>query len=299
MNNLKQMGLATVQFHDANRQLPPALGVYGGARGTAHFFILPYMEQENVYAQAAGDSYNARAQPVKTFGCPSDPSAPPTGTTGSASYNGISVNILYQGLATTSYAINYRVVLTGGKTMLTGMPDGTSNTILFGERYQVTNYLVSTSGANGTQSVSGWAAYWVTEGGTGIGDAGVPTEFSFDWSSPIFGGPYVQGTTVNGAQPYRADNQGCPAVAEDAVTFNGVQIVPGTGESYQVMPTVTFQVAPSSTTSYECLLQTPHHAGMPVALGDGSVRLVSASITQVTWAMACAPADGHPLASDW
>jgi hypothetical protein len=36
-----------------------------------------------------------------------------------------------------------------------------------------------------------------------------------------------------------------------------------------------------------------------VGLGDGSVRLVSGSISQSTWGRAVDPQDGLPLGNDW
>jgi hypothetical protein len=42
-----------------------------------------------------------------------------------------------------------------------------------------------------------------------------------------------------------------------------------------------------------------YHASMNVALMDGSVRKVSASISQQTWTNALNPADGQVLGSDW
>ncbi|WP_143392856.1 H-X9-DG-CTERM domain-containing protein [Fimbriiglobus ruber] len=45
--------------------------------------------------------------------------------------------------------------------------------------------------------------------------------------------------------------------------------------------------------------QTLHTGVMNVALGDGSVRTVSASISQTTWSYACDPQDGNVLGSDW
>jgi prepilin-type N-terminal cleavage/methylation domain-containing protein len=44
---------------------------------------------------------------------------------------------------------------------------------------------------------------------------------------------------------------------------------------------------------------TAHPGSMVVGLADGSVRLVSGSISQTTWYLACNPADGNPLGRDW
>jgi len=42
-----------------------------------------------------------------------------------------------------------------------------------------------------------------------------------------------------------------------------------------------------------------YHATMNLALMDGSVRKISASLSQVTWSNALNPADGQALGSDW
>jgi len=46
-------------------------------------------------------------------------------------------------------------------------------------------------------------------------------------------------------------------------------------------------------------LQSFHTNAVIVTLGDGSVRVVNASISQGTWYSAMSPADGIPLGSDW
>src|SRR5207253_10793740 len=60
-NQLKQIALACHNFHDANRVLPPSQGLWpatanlvtgalppGAQIGTAHYFLLPYVEQANL-----------------------------------------------------------------------------------------------------------------------------------------------------------------------------------------------------------------------------------------------------------
>ncbi|HXG10150.1 MAG TPA: DUF1559 domain-containing protein [Gemmataceae bacterium] len=44
---------------------------------------------------------------------------------------------------------------------------------------------------------------------------------------------------------------------------------------------------------------SPHSGLIMVALADGSVRTVNASITGVTWAYAMSPVDRQPLGPDW
>jgi prepilin-type processing-associated H-X9-DG protein len=44
---------------------------------------------------------------------------------------------------------------------------------------------------------------------------------------------------------------------------------------------------------------SPHTGGINACLGDGSVRFVTQSLSQATWAQAVNPQDGVPLNSDW
>jgi prepilin-type N-terminal cleavage/methylation domain-containing protein/prepilin-type processing-associated H-X9-DG protein len=83
-NNLKQLGLAAHSYHYAYNCFPPN-ELYSFDAGGANWgwlpFILPYIEQGNLYKQAnipvntIAQSAAAIATPVKTFLCPSDPNA--------------------------------------------------------------------------------------------------------------------------------------------------------------------------------------------------------------------------------
>src|SRR5262249_49652676 len=48
-NNLKQIGLACLAYESAHRILPPGRNATTG--GSLHVYILPYMEQENLYQE--------------------------------------------------------------------------------------------------------------------------------------------------------------------------------------------------------------------------------------------------------
>src|SRR6187200_595115 len=57
MNNLKQLGLAALSYHDVYQHLPPGIGYYptaNGAFGTYFFYLLPYIEQRNLYDRSLG-----------------------------------------------------------------------------------------------------------------------------------------------------------------------------------------------------------------------------------------------------
>src|SRR5262245_36703017 len=74
-NNLKQLGLACHNYHDVNGSFPPSRAADNF--GTWAVFLLPYNEQDNMFRLWNGGTlryYAAPAearQPVKTFFCPS------------------------------------------------------------------------------------------------------------------------------------------------------------------------------------------------------------------------------------
>jgi prepilin-type N-terminal cleavage/methylation domain-containing protein len=61
-----------------------------------------------------------------------------------------------------------------------------------------------------------------------------------------------------------------------------------------------FQVRPDPLGNCDSIrAQSPHAGGIPVSLGDGSVRFVSGGVSALTWAQVCDPRDGSVSGSDW
>src|SRR5260370_998572 len=52
MNNLKQLALAVHSAHDTYASFPPAIGDFQNKTGSLHFFLLPFVEQADLYEQA-------------------------------------------------------------------------------------------------------------------------------------------------------------------------------------------------------------------------------------------------------
>jgi prepilin-type N-terminal cleavage/methylation domain-containing protein/prepilin-type processing-associated H-X9-DG protein len=143
-NNLKQIGIAVHHINDTyNSQLPPITGAFPANSpnsGTLFYYLLPYIEQGPLYnssVNAAGvysasnpvpGGIRAYGTVVKTYLCPSDPSGPP----GNVHNSGLNAQ------ATSNYAANPLAFVTGAG-IPRSFPDGTSNTILIAERYQVCN----------------------------------------------------------------------------------------------------------------------------------------------------------------
>jgi prepilin-type N-terminal cleavage/methylation domain-containing protein/prepilin-type processing-associated H-X9-DG protein len=82
-NNLKQMGLALHNYNDTNNSFPPGFTAIAGPGGDTApgwgwaFYILPYMEQDNLFKSVPNLNQSLRdspvlAQKVKAYMCPSD-----------------------------------------------------------------------------------------------------------------------------------------------------------------------------------------------------------------------------------
>jgi prepilin-type N-terminal cleavage/methylation domain-containing protein len=65
-------------------------------------------------------------------------------------------------------------------------------------------------------------------------------------------------------------------------------------------PCTLFQPRPASVSACNPYLANSfHYEGLPVALGDATVRVLYNNMSAATWAAACDPRDGNVLGSDW
>jgi prepilin-type N-terminal cleavage/methylation domain-containing protein len=274
-NNVKQIMLANHSFHDTNGILPPLSAVLvnpplpnaGTQPVSGYFWILPYIEQGNVYqlGLAQGGAWpgpqpnntqadrtaglGASAKKIKTYLSPRDPSNPPDTWTES---NGGT-------WAHCSYGMNHAVYgtpndpvagvttidkITKGNARFTllSITDGTSNTVGIAEQYAVCG-----PGTNAPDKLNhkSWA-------------------YNLTWT--YIQGPYFDtrimtnlntGTLVITATMTAAPPQSQPTVANCNPYL--VQAIDGV-----------------------CL----------VGMLDGSVRGVSPSVDQVVWCRALWPNDG-------
>ena len=132
-NNLKQIGLAMHGYHDSYNGFPPAFSKNppqlqnNWAWGT---WILPFVEQTNLYnglnptgvAPPTTPTANTLAG-VPVYACPSDPSPPTNDFRGSGT-----------GFAKSNYVVSEQICDGGSAVPILAITDGTSNTILVGER---------------------------------------------------------------------------------------------------------------------------------------------------------------------
>jgi prepilin-type N-terminal cleavage/methylation domain-containing protein len=283
-NNLKQIGLAAHNYHDAKKHLPPAIGYYptapNGVFGPYFFHLLPYVEQDPLYKSALGmvpfppppdgpgptavyypGNNKVYGQSVPIFLCPSDPSVGPDGgvtvagvSFGASCYAFNALVVAQNDITTIPFKTNPQ-----GKTRIPAdIPDGTSNTILQAEKYaRCTNTTMPPQ---------------FRDGGSAWGYGGAA---AFPWLSPpmapvkLFGAGFCIPAFAN---------QGAPNA---------------------IGPKSIFQVQPREGNCDPTRAATAHAGGIQVGLVDGSVRTLAPGLSGATWAAAVTRAGGEVLGSDW
>jgi prepilin-type N-terminal cleavage/methylation domain-containing protein len=274
-NNFKQIILAVHNYAGTYSGYLPPVNFYqvvnqnngNAALGSAHYAILPYLEQANLYSQyvqdlppvpppaspTSGPGYlGAVNVPLKNFSCPSDPTQT----------NGLAVGGSKDGLwGLSCYSYNLVLFGYGGAVTALGhssgyrignIPDGSSNTIGLGEQtggYPASFNSSNTYDASEAYNTWAWPALPLTSGGT-------------------YG-------------PYSPDPSYLPGGANYGANYP--------------MPQCGINPMQSDPTRF----QSCHVGLINVAVMDGSVRPVTATVGQTTWNYALDPADGQVLDSTW
>lgn len=141
-NNLKQIGLALHNYHENHRCFP--IGNVPGTFFTFQSMILPQLDQTPLYDRInfnfAGNCFDWKATlppnndpgavPVAVFGCPSDPNA----GTKTFTASGVHVPTDYLGVSGTTPVDFDGALFSGSRTSFRDFTDGTSTTLLAGER---------------------------------------------------------------------------------------------------------------------------------------------------------------------
>ncbi len=305
-NNLKQFGLAAHNYESTNGTLPPTQHttvINGNTRSsgaTLQALLLPYFEQANKYNQfdmnynvnsdaaidssipaKAGANSAARAGDVPVFLCPSDPASETYFGAGRQNYFGSlgayanyrGGNASLQGIFSIPYPSN-------GQTMkgiaITGVTDGTSNTVMFAE------VLRSGIPYNAASGVRDHATIIINSGNTGYNETDGTTismcATGANWSSSI---------KYTGQQYYR--NLPSNFVFTHTLPVNWNKKTP-TGQRYSCGNT--------SFTSMHIAAASFHSGGANACLADGSVRFVRESITLPTWRAMGSRSGGETFSND-
>ena len=294
-NNLKQIGLALHNFHDANGKLP--LGNRGSSPAGGYgynwrLYILPYTEQDNLFTKfdTKQSSWSNAMAPsnsvtIPIYRCPSSPlpefavAMNPAGTTFSnvqrVTYVGIS-GATSDAFAGSTYVESRQVdgagttgCCTGGRTSaggvlvpnfavgLTAVTDGTSNTMAVSEQ---SDFLTQTDGAKVDWN-TGWHGWLI-----GTSQTGVPGGTGFSNSDNRIFGLVTVRYQIN-------QKNGWP--------------VGGDCGARGVCPNFGCNVP----------LNAPHSGGVNVVFCDGSVRFLSDSTPLLTLAAMATRDDGLVIAN--
>jgi len=303
-NNLKQIGLGIHNMNTTYGHLAPSgTGCYPStcppnvndssqwgaaitpARfGTFHYFLLPFIEQDNVYkgteinanGTQRGNSYRFSAV-IKIYQAPNDPTMPGDGLT-------------WGSRGATSYFPNWHVFRGGwdedwqsaGKARIPAtIPDGTSNTIGFFERYSVCGNpaLEPAGGHNGLVYVE---HIWGEDGQNG---------------GPV--GQYHQGSAQGMYCPAYWVFIGPNSAINQNNTYGGFSNHLSPPLGYPALFATPPQSSPPPALCDPTRLQALSAGIMQVLLLDGSVRGVSSGISPLTMGYAIQPDDGQVLGSDW
>jgi len=198
INNLKQIGLSTHNFHDS-RNFMPLNGDNSGAPNAggpgswcAAYWILPYMEQQGMYNTL---TYNTG---IKTLMCPGRSHTPFTTSGGNGNGYG-NTNGPH-----TDYALNWNSFTnnsngqnsTGGgnqrtvtitMSVITSL-NGTSNTLLYGEKAMDPNNYNNTGSNNWDEVIYSGGYGGTGRGGTVIVKDSPGNNFGNNWGAPFAGG---------------------------------------------------------------------------------------------------------------
>jgi len=300
-NNLKQIGIAVHSCHDAYGKCPTIGGVFPSSAngtdwgapyvpshfGTIMYHLLPFIEQDNAYkdrimgftASTGGSAHQANSwwsdQLVKTYQSPADPSLPADGRTWATGGHGL-------GRGATSYAANWHVFgggwgedwQIGGKARIPGsFPDGTSNTMVFFERYSVCGD-ASTAWTEDSCGVVKYAERVFNEDGQHAGPVSqnyCNSNNCFPWVECAWWASYH--VNCGGTTAYTDPNN--PPVS---ATLKYPVYYPF---SFITLPQI---VPPKGPACNPTRLQAFSTGGINVLLGDGHVKTVAGTVDQLTWA---------------
>jgi prepilin-type N-terminal cleavage/methylation domain-containing protein/prepilin-type processing-associated H-X9-DG protein len=303
-NNLKQIGLAAHAYHDAAGRFPPAVQMpyaqeendplTGGSANPFGpnwaIYLLPYIEQQALFAQANPASYpgtlnladltsynlswrQVRGTTIKTFLCPSDrgndtPFTDPNGAPAEANWARGNY-ACSSGSADTDHHINGNPGtnnppfpgLSKGPVMsinfgcrIADITDGTSNTFLFHE---------VRIGINSADRRGTWAL-----GMPGASSVCAGRDFN---------------PTPNDMLDQSDEIEGCPGF-----WYSGIGTRDGMG---CVNDPTSFGMGAQA--------RSRHPGGVNACYADGHVQFVSDSISQMTWVLLQSTNDGKVLGSDF
>jgi prepilin-type N-terminal cleavage/methylation domain-containing protein len=288
-----------------------------------------YATGNDVYNVAAGSNLPLHSQELKVLECPSDATIT-NGYPSDQNRTSLTTPATFA-WAATSYSANYQVfgIVNNFNSPSFGnacapafnvgnIPDGTSNTIFFGEQFAAC-FATLTGGiftAGNTWAASGIGNYLGTQyepiPRVFINGTGFPPNDGQFWS-PVFANANITyGFTLTAAPVPYGSTKYTGSIYQYNTQYgdppNTAQAPPGYSQittfGPPAYPICSFWDAPPQTniSLADCdksRLQSFHQSVVQVGMGDGSVRPVQGNIVWKTWYAVINPADGIPPGSDW
>jgi prepilin-type N-terminal cleavage/methylation domain-containing protein/prepilin-type processing-associated H-X9-DG protein len=284
-NNLKQLALGFHNYHDVYGHLPGVVDQTGPRYSSMFVELLPFIEQNNIYANwnftdpGVNGTNGLAATVIKTYLCPSHPNVNTPVTFGSSSY----ALTTYGGnggtlpLPVSTSPNNGVFYPTGNGTVgvtLVGITDGTSNTLMLGERIV------------GDGAMDSWL---------GAQAAGVITPPP----SPSLQPEAVYSVWAPPPGPDDANGLVGGEVTIDYTMGVGWSPPPRNGGPPPPPPPVPWSYLGPLWWARLGAIGSYHTGGADVAMCDGSIRFAFKSTSLGTLQAVCSRAGGEVIAADW
>ncbi len=290
-NNLKQLGLAMHNYHDVYTMFPRnyrQVGANAWEALSAHYALLPYVEQKPLYDQGQANITNwgwiygnLMNTPVSVFRCPSALAAPTRGTIpwgwdgpgcNYAWSTGSSVYTVWAGNAFNGF-IAYHA-----DRRMADVRDGLSNTLAASE-------ILSGSGQTGSSGVFPFDVFYAGDGPiNAVVNKDFPTQAELD---------VIGNAARNSPQGFRSNNGTIWAWYAAAQSTLTTAAPPNWR-----WPSAGGNCCPGGAHDWSLGIIPPrslHPGGVNATLGDASVRFISETIDLVTFQRLGHRADGQVL----
>jgi prepilin-type N-terminal cleavage/methylation domain-containing protein/prepilin-type processing-associated H-X9-DG protein len=285
LNNLKQIGLGMHNAGNTNGYFPCFYGWYpalqptvGSGWGTEFFHLLPYIEQDNLYRSALTTGPNPNAE---------DPGGPYYSSAAAyATPQFVGANIIKTFICPSDPTNPSSGPITNdvwgandGGQPLWGPSCYAGNASIFGTFTAFLGataisplYMNFTKVTDGLSNTVFFAERYAVCDGTKLPNSGIVRACLWDWNEPNYVGPGHAQWPIYGE------------FLDPSLTTTDYALP-------QIQPKIGYCDYASPNTG--------HPGGVQVAMGDGSARSVSSTVSQPTWQAANTPQGGEVLGSDW
>jgi prepilin-type N-terminal cleavage/methylation domain-containing protein len=325
-NKLHQIAIATHAYHDTYKKMPPYYGsaqayygsISGATTGSAHFFLLPYVEQDPLFKNTLGTltygykysyTYNYNGNPYTYSYNYSTP------------YNG---STAYQAQRATGALPIYRASTDPSLYLATTPKEGTSfmfNSSVFGYQYSYGgsySYSSYSYGMNLTQMTDGTSntSMW-TEGYASCASSSY-TDYAKLYPQYYAPGSYYKYSS-NSTRTWNYDPNNYNYTSSytytykyDSTSGKTLYIYDGTygGSNYGYYSSygtydyttytyVPFKVKPDPKNCDPYGAEATTSGGILLAMCDASVRFVASGVSNTTWQALGTPNSGDTIGSDF